>query len=656
MNEKFKNNNALYDHRIFYPTLANDNKLKGILKWLSGVPAYSLMMHNGSFDADPAILSLEEHRRRAERLSKIVPKVSELGIIPAINVLQTMGHGNKKSLIKEKFGFQPIVGSDGVEVEGAVCALDENFLGYVYQMYRIYAQTGALHIWADDDVRITHHGEGSEFGCFCPIHMQKISDATSQNWEREKIVKSLSNLKNRELWEKWYKINSEAIVNLFKQVEKAVHGVNPNIRIGMMICGHNSTRDVNEEIRTPRGNGAALLLRPGGGYWDDGSLLGALRKRILIRSEMPMHETEFNTSYELENHPYWPSLKSIKAMELEMDLNFAEGIDRIALNIFDNVGGPIDEQGNYKKLLCSKHRFHTEIKKCIEGKKGVGIYIFRSMDSQLNIGFHQLFENFARGGMPISDLETSPAVLYGRICETLDNSKLISTLNKGAIIDGTALKVLIKRKILDKDDINILGEIDSRDIGFERFTDNSINGEYKGEPQQVWGISNPVKVEIRSEKKYSVLSEWIGVNGNIISPALIMYNSLNPCLIFPYNISGISFLTKRRSYQIGCFLGKIPEYEGVWVKKLNCYPILWKGDKEIVLAIANFSLDPVKNLTIWLSPKLGKPKDKVQILEDSGEWERTEFLFKKTSTMNTGICLEIKASVKPMAITLFKNS
>jgi len=134
MNEKFKNSNVLYDHRIFYPTLVDKKKLENLLKWLSAVPAYSLMMFNASFDADPAILDLDEHKRRAEYLTEIVPRISGMDIIPAINVLTTMGHGNKKAPIKEKFGFQPIVGSDGVEVEGAVCAFDKKFLKYVYQI------------------------------------------------------------------------------------------------------------------------------------------------------------------------------------------------------------------------------------------------------------------------------------------------------------------------------------------------------------------------------------------------------------------------------------------------------------------------------------------------------------------------------------------
>ena len=32
---------ALYDHRIYYPTLADDEKLENLLSWLSEVPAYS---------------------------------------------------------------------------------------------------------------------------------------------------------------------------------------------------------------------------------------------------------------------------------------------------------------------------------------------------------------------------------------------------------------------------------------------------------------------------------------------------------------------------------------------------------------------------------------------------------------------------------------
>lgn len=651
----FKNNETLYDHRIFYPTLVDDKKLENLLKWLSEVPAYSLMMFNGSFDGDPAILSLEEHEKRAHRLSEIVPKVSQIGVIPAINVLATMGHGHKKAPIKEKFGFQPIVGSDGVEVDGAVCALDEKFLEYVYQMYKIYAQTGAQHIWTDDDIRISQHGQKSEF-CFCPLHLKRISDETGQKRKREKLVEALSAPNNKELHRIWYEINSGEIIELFKRVEGAIHEVNPNIRIGMMTCGCNSSRKIDEEIRTLKGDGEIPLLRPGGRYFDDEPLLGALRKGILIRSEIPIRETEVETSYELENHPYWPLLKSIEAMKLEMDLNFVDGIDRIALNIFDNVGGPIDEKEQYKNLLRSRHGFHLIIKESIAGKKICGVNIPRSPYHFHNDGFRVWGENFARIGVPtVSTSDGSPTVLCGRICEAIDDSKLASIIRGGAIIDGTSLKDLIRRKILNSSDIDILDqEIDIRDIAYEKFTDDPINGGYAGEPQQVWGISDPVKLAIKDKGKFSILSEWIGINGNAISPSLIVYNSSVPSLIFPYSVSTNSLLTERRAHQIGSFLSKIPEYEGIWVKDLNCSPILYKGDKEIVLGIARFSLDSIESFTIWLSPKLVKPKSQVQVLNDLGKWGKTEFLLTKDPTLNTGSCLEIKKPSKLMSIGVFK--
>ncbi|MGQ9631815.1 MAG: hypothetical protein ACUVXI_16125 [bacterium] len=650
-----KGHGALYDHRIFYPTLADEAKLESILKWLSEVPAYSLMMFNGSFDGDPAILTLEEHERRAHRLSEIVPKVSEMGIIPAINVLATMGHGNKKAPIKEKFGFQPIVGSDGIEVDGAVCALDEKFLEYVYRMYRTYAQTGAQHIWTDDDVRISHHGQKSEF-CFCPLHIKRISDETGRRWKREKLVEALSDTNNKGLHKIWYEINSNEIIELFKRVERAVHEVNPNIRIGMMTCGHNSSRKIDEEIRALRGDGAAPLLRPGGMYWDDEPLLGAMRKRILIRSEMPIVETDFETSYELENHPYWPPLKSIEAMKIEMDLNFADGIDRIALNIFDNVGGPIDEIGRYKNLLRSRHNFHISIKESIAGKKICGVNTIRSPYHFHNTAFRAWGENLARIGIPtVSATGNLPAILCGRICEAMDDSELASIISGGAIIDGTSFKDLIVRRILDSGDIDISDrEIDIRDIAYERFTDDPINGRYAGEPQQVWGISNLIGLAIKNRERFLTLSEWIGIDGDVISPSSIVYNSSVPSLIFPYSVSANSLLTERRAHQIGCFLSKIPEYEGVWAKDLNCFPILYKGDGEVVLGISRFSLDPIESFTLWLSPKLGEPKDKVLALNDSGKWEKAKFLLTKDSALNAGSCLEIKRSGKPMSVNVFK--
>ena len=66
-----KTNNALYDHRITYETLSDKKKLEDLLKWLCKVPVYSIWIFN-QYTTDPSILSLEEHKKRAEYLYKII--------------------------------------------------------------------------------------------------------------------------------------------------------------------------------------------------------------------------------------------------------------------------------------------------------------------------------------------------------------------------------------------------------------------------------------------------------------------------------------------------------------------------------------------------------------------------------------------------------
>ena len=102
-------------------------------------------MINGSLNGDPAILSLEEHKKRASLLTKVIPEFQKINIIPAVDIILTQGHGVKKANIIKELGFQPVVGLDGIE-GGSVCALDGKYLEYVFKMYQLYAQTGAVQI------------------------------------------------------------------------------------------------------------------------------------------------------------------------------------------------------------------------------------------------------------------------------------------------------------------------------------------------------------------------------------------------------------------------------------------------------------------------------------------------------------------------------
>lgn len=658
-------NKALYDFRIYYSTLAKDRNFNDLLKWLNDIPVYSLIMFNANFNTDPAILSLGQHEKRAERLAKIVPEIYHRNIIPAINVLTTIGHGNKKALIREMFGFQPIVGADGLEVNGAVCPLDERFLEYVGRMYGFYARTGVEHIWTDDDIRIANHGQAYRY-CFCPLHLKKLSEITGHQWTIEELFPVLSETENSEIYKIWNGINIDAMLNIFKKIEKAIHDINPGIRIGLMTNGCSSGRNIDKELQILKGSEALPLLRPGGGYWSDYDLFGAQEKRILIRSERPFREKDFNTSYELENYPYRSYLKSLKAIKFEMDLSILDGTDRIALNIFDDLGNLIDADGNYKRLLKKRHNFHLNLQKSIKNKKSCGINIIKNSDHSRNIDFRIWSENLTRLGIPVIsniDLAMPPTILCGSICETMDDRSLVSILEKGTIIDEKALMDLIKRNILDIKDIEILeNDIDAKDIAYELFTDAPLNGDLVGRKREFYKYRNPgqpynhytSRLKIKNTGKYHTLSEWIGMDGKAISPSLVLYDSKAPSLVFPYRISKLCLLMEERAYQINRFLSRFKSYEGVWIKDLNCFPILYRSINEVILGIARFSLDPIKSLTVWLSAGIGNPKSKLQFFNNSGKWDEIDFELIKDPDLFSGNRLVVKKALKPVSVNIFR--
>ena len=682
-----KTNNALYDHRITYETLSDKKKLEDLLKWLCKVPVYSIWIFN-QYTTDPSILSLEEHKKRAEYLYKIIPRFSKIGVIPGINILCTQGHSITRALIKEEFGFQPVVGPNGIESDGSVCALDENFLEYVFKMYQLYAKTGTRQIWTDDDIRMGAHGQSDRLHgshirirtgalgqsdctvyCYCPLHLERLYKETNKKWKVWELANVLSDSSEKEIHRIVNKIDNNSILNLYKHIEKAIHDIDPGIRIGHMST-YNMNRNIDKELQALKGKKADPLLRPGGEYWYEDDLFGALKKRIRIRSNLPFKEKDIEISCEIENYPYWPNLKSLTAIKLEMDLAVLDGSDRISFNILGDFAEPVMVKEGYIKLLKERHDFLLCLKKTIKEKNKCGVNIIRNTDYSKHRGFENWSNNLSRLGIPtISDsMDSPPTIICDRAYEEMDDRTISHIIEEGAIIERNTLLNLIDRGILSTKDILDSGkEINVKDIPYEKYTDNSINGNLAGKKQYCFGLPDSFILKIENEKKFSVLSEWIGTDGRVIAPSLILYNGIKaPSLVFPYNISegpsrifeydvpNIALLAEEKANQLGGFLSHSPNYNGVWVKDMNCFPILYKKDNNIILGISRFSLDALDKYTIWISSRLGRPKDNIEVLNKTGEWESVEFKLKNEQKTSSGYLLIIRRESAPMSMNVFR--
>jgi len=112
---------SVYNYWVWYASLQDEARLEEVIAWCSRVPVNTLVVLNGSFDADPAFLSLEQHVERAHYLEGVIPRLAEVCSGVGINVLSTMGHGNKIARLEADFGFQPILGSDGEPATGGAC-------------------------------------------------------------------------------------------------------------------------------------------------------------------------------------------------------------------------------------------------------------------------------------------------------------------------------------------------------------------------------------------------------------------------------------------------------------------------------------------------------------------------------------------------------
>jgi len=673
----------VYDFRLWYSRVSTDKALDEALRWMEGVPIHSCVLFNADFNFDPPFMSLETHQKRADRLTQVVRRLLKADYLPAINVLHTTGHGNKKMDLRGEFGFQPVVGADGQEVGGAVCTMDPVLHDHVAKLYRIYAQTGARHIWVDDDLRISHKMQKSDY-CFCPLHLRELSARTSRAWDLPSLLDALRR-ESEDVYREWNAVSADATASILARIEAAVHGVDPGIRIGLMTCGCSTSRSLDAELAALRGAGSEPLLRPGGGYWWDENILGALRKRMQIRSEQPFSEGACESSYEMENYPYWPSLKSHSAIRVELDLNILDGTDRIMLNIFDAVG-PLDPEGRLKNLLRGRHGFLSALRKSLQGTHAVGVGVARSTDYARNKEFGKWSEGLARLGVPtVSGTDAVPAVLCGRSCDSLDDAAIAAILRNGAILDWGAVSACARRKLPGFADLEITSRaVNLRDIAYERHTDSRFNGPLAGRVSEqkldaplVWNYLRTLESSLgsgddrqvfyatadgvktlalkhRANGKLAILSEWVDKNGRSLSPSLMLYAGDPPSLVFPFDVGESAFLNGAKAFQISSFLSQVEGYEGVWVKEVNSSPVVYRAPGSVIIGIARFSLDPVDEPRVWLSSRLGTPKGGVLVLTNDGQWEPCGHEFGRDDVLGSGGCMVLKKRIEPMSVSVFQ--
>ncbi len=215
---------------------------------------------------------IAEFEEMAADFSAAVSQFHAHGLRVCCRLGQSIGHGGILAPPSATgLAFQPIVGPEGNPAVGTACPLDPDFVAHISRAMALLATSGADVLVFDDDFRLSHHGPNARFGCFCPLHLEQVAAATGQRWEAQTLARVVLEGGPSEIRDVWLGVQRKALLGLACAVERAVHAVNSDIRLGLCgvithFTGHDGVEPA-ELCRALAGPTKPYLRTSGAPYW-----------------------------------------------------------------------------------------------------------------------------------------------------------------------------------------------------------------------------------------------------------------------------------------------------------------------------------------------------------------------------------------------------
>lgn len=565
-----------------------------------------IMLCEDSFYVAAAPQPVEKHKILAAQLKKAVGVIKQSGLRCSFFLKSSIGHYSGEACV---LPYAKFVGINGSESASELCMSDERVSDYAADVMSLYAACGFEAMMFDDDLRSVNHG-GGNLGCFCDLHVQKTSEEYGKPLTRADLIAAFNrDDEQSDLIKKCFrKVNYEAQLNLVKKVERAVHSIDENVQLGLMVSGVNADqfqgRDINELLRAFAGEGKVPFVRPPGGAYSESlghallfGLYEGLKYRAVLNGDVRF-VSEIDTF-----SPRNVFAKSVKVFDLQCTIHALAGYDELTLNIVDHYGTPPLESAEYLDMLAENKQKYADFADLVRGKTPRGIavvtppnYIERLKGERFGkLGISYAEDLWNRMGLPVRFNGGEVNFLTGEAINCYTDEQLISLFSRGVILDEEAACLALKRGFSEYIGVKNMQKVYTP--CFEKLTEVEQNCGYR--------LKYPVYTAnlLKDERVYSVeplknavvLTELTDSNGAKLGDCSVYYeNKLGGrVLTFAAPFNADTLFYKGRRAQLHAVVKKLFVNELPFDIKnaVSVAPIWYEGEKESVLVLYNFGQD-----------------------------------------------------------------
>ena len=390
--------------------------------------------------------TLDEHRRKSERLAECAGDLRAAGITASLQIQATIGHGDRtiadNSIAGKNWGSY--VGRNGEITRTCNCPFQEGFKNYMAELSRIYAQWHPDSVWIDDDLRLTGHYPANEpFGCYCDDCLAAFSKLENSSFTRSGLLAACEN--DPELEQRWQNFAISGVTRLAEIIVENFLATAPATRFGFQ---HGAQPEREAILRAMAGQAKARTgSRPGGGASSDHVPYGLIDKAFLISRQIytqSSYEMISQLCPEIETYPRAFGCKTANGLIFETMLYIALGADSMSYFIMDPVCETPEWYG--EALLAPLAAAAPAFRKLIQINENT----IASGVGRAEKKFRPILENntgLSLIGTPQAGFSPGAncVALNKFSVDTLNDAELEAVLKKNIILDGPAAQAVSER-------------------------------------------------------------------------------------------------------------------------------------------------------------------------------------------------------------------
>ncbi len=604
------------------------------------------------------LLPVEEYRQFGERLRKAQEKVApydiQLGWWCAPTLKGAINHFPDHQNPASPYYFQNIVDITGrVAVDtmmnySSYCPLDQNYRSYFSNCIKAVVEIAhPFVVFFEDDYELSNHQPDISYGCFCPKHIKQFSEMMGEDFTREKLVEIFNSGGDKAAKYRlaWADLSRQSLVEMAKDIRKAIDQANPHTRAGLCQSG---VADFDGNFTGPvslalAGNTRPLVRLYGATYGsDDPKCLPVISYHFgYTRHNLPK---QVETIHESDVWPHSRFFVSAEKLRSYISLAMLYGLDGSLSYITQYLDGPLEDKG-YQHMIRENWLFFEALKKVGKTSSPVGAIIpFRPERHAFTplpdpprrpySGTSPWVKLLGQLGIPYAFDGDGVPVLAGEDVYGFSEKEIKKILSRGAIFDSRAAEILAQKGYSDLIGTDVTDVDKPSRVKYESLSeDNPWRDNTEGDYMYFWGLGKLPGGERNQVKKLlplkgtQVVSSFLDGNESFVSPAMVLYeNTLGGRVaVMAYDLagtSGSSLLNYKKKEQMCGILewigGKnLPIYVQ---EQPNIFVIALENESGLyhTAAIFNMCLDKISSLHIIIDEKW--KTDNISLLEDDGHW------------------------------------